>query len=251
MKSQNIDVGIADGIATLSLNRAPVNALTSAYLQEFAGCLKDLAADDDIRAVVVQSAFSVFSAGLDLKEAQGLSIDQQSEIVRAFDQTFFTAYGFPKPMIAAVDGAAIAGGLFFVLAADHRIGTSRAQFGLAEVRVGADFPAGPLEVARDTLAPPDFRRLLLRGRPYDADRALVAGIVDEIVAPNDLAGVVAKRAGEFAGLPRGAYRGIKSQMREPALERIRAAMAQRAAEGVEGWFYPDTLAAIQKMIGKA
>ena len=113
MKSQNIDVGIADGIATLSLNRAPVNALTSAYLQEFAGCLKDLAADDDIRAVVVQSAFSVFSAGLDLKEAQGLSIDQQSEIVRAFDQTFFTAYGFPKPMIAAVPNEPIEANVAF------------------------------------------------------------------------------------------------------------------------------------------
>lgn len=251
MASETIAVEVTKGVANLSLQRAPVNALTAAFLRDFETCLLDLKERSEVRAVVVQSPFKVFSAGLDLKAAQGLDLGEQSEIVTAFDQVFLTAYGFPKPLIAAVDGAAIAGGLFFVLVADHRLGTERSQFGLAEVRVGADFPAGPLEVARDTLAPADFRRLLLRGQPYEAERALDAGILDEIVAPGDLAAVARARADEFAGLPAGAFAGIKAQMRGPALARIRDAMERRRADGVEGWFYPDTIAAMVKMVGKA
>lgn len=235
------------GIATLTLERAPVNALSPEFLDEFGAALDALAAEDAVRAVVIGSAFKVFSAGLDLKEAQGFDISRQHDIVRALNVDFLTLYGFPKPVVAAAGGPAIAGGLFFVLGADWRIATPRASFGLAEVRVGANFPVGPLEIARAELAPATLRRLMLTGQPVTAKQALRQGIIDEIADAPDIA--AAAKARELADLPAATYASVKRQIRGDTIARIEAAMAAGANAPEGGWFSIETAAAMQRMLG--
>lgn len=236
------------GLWELVLARAPVNALSPEFLNSFAAMLADLARRDDVRAVVLSSEFKVFSAGLDLKQAQDFDLDQQRAIVAALNDGFLAQFTFPKPLVAAVNGAAIAGGLFFVLAADLRVAGPRARFGLAEVQVGADFPVGPMEIARATLDPATLRRLMLTGRPIDAAAAQAAGIVDHLVSEADLQQRALAEARALAELPAIAYGAIKAQIRAPAVETIRAAIAAGANAPRDGWFNAETRAAMQRMI---
>jgi len=240
---------LGDGIACLTLNRAPVNALNPDFLQEFADHLDDLAKDGTVKAVVVNSASKVFSAGLDLKEAQGFDLTAQQAIVRGLNVSFTKLFAFPKPTIAAISGAAIAGGLFFVLASDYRVCVPRAQFGLAEVRVGADFPVGPLEIARASLGPNDLRRLMLGGQPVGAGAALAAGIVDAVVETADLKDAALKAALDYARIPPKTFAAVKMQIRAGTIAVIEAAMASGANAPADGWFNEETKGAMAAMIG--
>jgi enoyl-CoA hydratase/carnithine racemase len=238
-----------DGVTGIGLVREPVNALSGGFLMDFASILDDLASDTSVRSVVLSSPFKVFSAGLDLKKARDFDLEQQFEIVKGLNVAFLKLFSFPKPTVVAVSGAAIAGGLFFVLASDYRVAGPKAQFGLAEVRVGADFPVGPLEIARATLTPGDLRRLMLTGRPVKADQALASGMVDEIAdegAVMDRALVVAR---EMAHLPPQTFASVKRQIRGAVCDRIEDAMAAGANAPEGGWFNEETKAAMSRMIG--
>lgn len=236
------------GLALIELNRAPVNALSAEFLLDFADLLGGLAADASVRAVVLTSAFKAFSAGLDLAEAQAFDLKDEQEIVRGLNVGFLAQFAFPKPVIAAVNGPAIAGGLFFVLASDYRISTPGAQFGLAEVRVGADFPVGPLEIARQALSTADARRLMLGGLPIGSEAALQAGIVDEIVPHDDLRDRAMRKALEYAVLPPKTFASVKRQLRGATIDRIELAMENGANAPANGWFTEESKTAMQAML---
>lgn len=245
-----IRIDHGDGIAGIGLNRGPVNALSPEFLMGFAAMLDQMEADPSVRAVVLSSPFKVFSAGLDLKEAQGFDLAAQHAIVEALNVGFLRLFAFSKPTVAAVSGAAIAGGLFYVLASDLRVAGPRAAFGLAEVRVGADFPVGPLEIARATLDPNTLRRLMLTGQPMRAGQAHAAGIVDVLV--DDTQEVQERAIAEartLADLPSIAFASVKRQIRGPAIAIIEAAIATGANAPEGGWFNDQTRAAMQRMIG--
>ncbi len=237
------------GIAIVTLNRAPVNALSPALLMEFGALMDQLAADDAVRAVVIRSAFKVFSAGLDLKEAQGFDLAAQRAVVEGLNTGFLRLFACPKPTVAALGGAAIAGGLFFGLASDMRVATPRAQLGLAEVRVGVDFPVGPMEIARATLSPEMLRRLMLSGQPIGAETAARAGIVDTLAEEGELMETALSTAHGLAGHPPRAYAAVKRQIRGDTIARIEAAIAAGANAPEDGWFTDETTAAMRRMIG--
>ena len=238
-----------EGIVQIGLNRAPVNALSPALLMGFAQMLDQMAADDGVRAVVLTSAFKVFSAGLDLKEAQGFDLAAQHAIVKGLNVGFLAQFAFPKPCVSAVSGAAIAGGLFFVLASDYRVAGPRARFGLAEVRVGADFPVGPLEIARATLGPNDLRRLMLTGQPMAAEAAAVSGLVDQVVAEDQVLSTALQAARDMAASPPGTFASVKRQIRGGVIQTITAAMENGANAPEGGWFSAETIPAMKRMIG--
>lgn len=239
-----------DGIIELGLNRAPVNALSAPCLMGFADVLADMAGDNAVRAIVLSSRFKVFSAGLDLKEALEFSREDENAIVQGLNVGFTALFAFPKPVVVAIKGAAIAGGLFYVLASDFRVAGPRAKFGLAEVRVGADFPIGPLEIARATLDPNSLRRLMLTGQPMTAPEAQHAGIID-VIEPDEA--VVLDRAlraaRELASSPATTYASVKRQIRQGALDRIKAGINAGANTPAGGWFSAETKAAMQRMLG--
>lgn len=239
-----------EGIAELSINRAPVNALSAELLMDLAELMQDMGRDNAVRGVVFTSPFKVFSAGLDLKEAQEFSLADQHAIVTGLNIGFPALFAFAKPTVVAVNGAAIAGGLFFVLACDYRIATPRAKFGLAEVRVGADFPVGPLEIARATLDPNTLRRLMLTGRPITATQALSCGLIDQIEQDDTVLVDRALRAvRDLAASPPETYSAVKQQIRKATLTRINDAIAGGANTPEGGWFSDSTKAAMKRMIG--
>jgi enoyl-CoA hydratase len=237
------------GIVEITLNRAPVNALSAPFLMEFADLIRELGRNEAVGAIVITSNFKVLSAGLDLKEAQGFDLAAQNAIVEGLNIGFLSLFSCPKPTIVAVNGAAIAGGLFFVLASDFRLTVPEARFGLAEVRVGADFPVGPMEIARTTLDPNTLRRLMLTGQPIDAEQARAVGIADEVLPQDQLFTAALAHAAEMAAIPRKTYASVKHQIRGETCDRIEAAIAHGGNAPRGGWFNDETIAAMKRMIG--
>ena len=233
------------GVVELSLNSGPVNALTPGSLFGLRDCIDQLSNDQSVRAIVLSSPLKVLSAGLNLKEARRFDSDQQRAIVQGLHEGFMALYACPKPVICAINGAAIAGGLFFVLTADHRISAPKALFGLAEVRVGVNFPIGPLEIAKATLSSNDARRLMLRGQPVDAETAQRMGMVDVIVDAQNVLPQALKDAAEFAAIPAKSYASIKHQLRGDVIAKIRT-----APTSTDNWFTDETTVAMAKMLGE-
>lgn len=239
----------AGGVACLTLNNGPVNALTAQGLIGFARHIQRLEADDSMRAIVIASPFKVFSAGLNLKEAQGFDLAAQHAIVEGLNEGFLALFACSKPTVVAVNGAAIAGGLFYVLASDYRLATARASFGLAEVRVGADFPLGPLEIARASLSPNDLRRLMLTGEPMSAEDARICGIVDRIVPPETLLEDALTEAAKLGQIPPATFASVKRQIRGDVIDKIKAGIAAGANAPDGGWFNDETVPAMRAMLG--
>ncbi len=239
---------IGEGITKLILNRSPVNALTPRFLHKVAETLDQIEGEKNVKTVLISSPFKVFSAGLDLKEAQHYSIAEQHAIVEGLNVTLTKLYGFPKPVIVAANGSAIAGGLFFVLAGDYRVSGRTAKFGLAEVRVGADFPVGPLEIARDTLSAVSMRRLMLGGKPIGSEAALAAGIIDGIEDDTEVFNHAIVVARDYATIPPKTFASIKLQTRGPTIETIKTAMRNGANAPDGGWFNEETASAMAAMI---
>src|SRR5256885_2021993 len=111
-----IAVSNEDGLGVLSMQRAPANAIDIAFLHGLARTFHEIGHRDDIAAVVLTGTGKVFSAGLDLKQVPSYDRDQQNELLRLLNEVFHQLYGLPKPVVAAINGHAIAGGLVLALA---------------------------------------------------------------------------------------------------------------------------------------
>ena len=210
-----------------------MNAMDAALLEKLANLFEGLAADRAVRAAVIAADGPAFSAGLDLKTTPGLDRLGQRRLVDALNDCFGTLYGWPKPLVAAVNGHAIAGGLILALCADWRIVADvPLQISLAEVRVGVTYPVAPLAIARRELAPSAARRLILLGETVDAAMAEALAIVDERVPAEVLLARAIAQAERHATLPPQAFATTKRELRAAELERIDAARAVTASRGL-------------------
>jgi enoyl-CoA hydratase len=224
------------GIALVTLVRPPMNAMDSDLLEELAALFEGLAADRSVRAAVIAADGPAFSAGLNLKTVPTLDRLGQRRLVDALNEAFGTLYGWPKPLVAAINGHAIAGGLILALCADWRIAADVSmQVSLAEVRVGVTYPVAALEVARSELSPAAARRLMLLGETLDAAGAEALALFDERVPAAELRQHAIARAIRHAALPPQAFATIKREMRAPQLDRIGAARAGHAEPRLAAW----------------
>ncbi|MBC8445396.1 MAG: enoyl-CoA hydratase/isomerase family protein [Rhodospirillaceae bacterium] len=228
----------ADGVTVLSLNRAPVNALNPQYLKEIEEALADINGDDSVRALVLTSGLKVLSAGMDLKEAIAFSDSDQTAVVDGLNDTYTRLYSLSKPVITAANGAAIAGGLFFILAADYTVASERGKFGLTEARVGVNFPVAPLEIARAALGPAALRQIMLGGNLIGAAAAREMGMVDEVTSPDEVMPRALAVARDYAAIPPKTYASIKAQNARKGTDNNQ--------HGPGGWFRPNPQRLVQR-----
>lgn len=234
------DTRLDRGIAVMSLNRGPVNALNPSFLRAIHDHAEMLENDVSVRAVVLTGNEKLLSAGMDLKELVAYGADEERATVTGLNETFCKLYGFSKPLITAANGHAIAGGLFFVFCGDYRVGVAGSLFGLTEVRVGVDFPIGPLEIARHEMTPNVARLIFQRGQNVDAKQAVAWGILDELADPDELLDRAVELAREYAAIPPKAYAAVKEQVRAPALSTVRKANAEGTDPALKGWRTDET-----------
>ena len=172
----------ADGVAVLRIDRPPLNALSSALLDEITSSARDLGGDPDVKAVVVLGGAKAFAAGADITEFGGP--DEARAIGRRFRDAYDAIGEIPRPVIAAINGVALGGGLELALACDLRIAADNARVGQPEILLGV-IPggAGTQRLAR-LVGSSRAKELILTGRQVGADEALRIGLVNEVV-PNE------------------------------------------------------------------
>lgn len=207
--------GPRDGVATLTLNRPDKkNALSIALRGEISDALAALIADESLKCLIVTGAGDVFSAGFDLKEFQRAGEPGFGDALWASSDRYHRAcLDFPLPMIAAVNGSALAGGFDLAVMCDLRIASTAARFGHPEISFG-DVVYGPLH---DLVGGAVARDLCFTGRFVDAEEALALRLVSRVVAPDDLMDEARATAAQIARAPRG------------VLLRTKAKAARRAA----------------------
>ncbi|MFZ0334143.1 MAG: enoyl-CoA hydratase/isomerase family protein [Candidatus Acidiferrales bacterium] len=177
-----------DGVATITLNRpAKRNAISPEMIRDLLGAL-DEAERGPARAVILTGAGTAFCAGMDLEALRNLSTQTQEQHVadaESMGKMFYRVYSFPKPLIAAVNGAAIAGGTGLATLADFTLAVPEATFGYTEARIGF-LPAVVSVFLLRQVGEKIARELLLTGRIVDAAEAHRLGLVTEIVAADKL-----------------------------------------------------------------
>jgi enoyl-CoA hydratase len=238
-----------ESVATVELARGKVNALDVELLDELAATLDRLEHDDDVRAVVLTGAGRVFSAGVDLRgviEGDDGYIDR---LIAGLRVVFETLFGFGKPTVAAVNGAAVAGGCILACACDRRVMAEGARIGASEVVVGVPFPASALEILRYSCGS-RCEDLVYTGRLVDAHEAVALGMVHEVHAPDSVLARAMAVAVELGGLAPAAYRLAKQQLRRPALERMRADGAVVDGDVTREWAAPHTTRSLRAQLDR-
>lgn len=169
------------GAAWLRLNRPEAaNSLARALVEQLQDHVVRVSTDGAVRAVVVTGVGGSFCAGADLKERQGMSLDETRAYVQLLNDTFDALEALPQPTVAAMQGAALGGGLELALACDFRLAVPRAQLGLPEVRVGILPGAGGTRRLPRVVGAAAVRELVLLGRRISAQRAYEIGLVNEV-----------------------------------------------------------------------
>ncbi len=203
------------------------------------------------QALVLTGQGRIFSAGVDLVRVSREGPDYLKIFLPILSKAFEMLFSFPKPVVAAINGHAIAGGCVLACAADHRVmarGTGR--IGVPELLVGVPFPTVALETMRFAAAPRYFRALVYSGATLDPDQAVEQGLVDEVVDPEALIERALGVAERLAALPPAAFALTKKQIRQPALKRIRDEGPGFDAEVGKNWADPKTLAAIREYVAR-
>ncbi len=175
---------VQDGVATIRLNRPPMNALDTRVQAGFSAAAQEVNQRRDIRAVVLYGGPKVFAAGADVKEMADwdhLTMIERSGVLSA---SFSAVAGITKPVIAAITGYALGGGLELALCADLRIAGDNAKLGLPEILLGIIPGAGGTQRLPRLIGPSRAKEMIYTGRFVDANEALAIGLVDRVVAPD-------------------------------------------------------------------
>jgi enoyl-CoA hydratase len=211
-------------IALVRIDRPPANAMDLELLDAGRAVAEELAAEQP-GAVVLTGRAQFFSAGVDLKVAPTLEPAEQRQMVTGINRLFTSWYAFPRPVVCAVNGHAIAGGLILALCGDYRVCATVASLGLTELKAGIGYPAAAMVVVRRELSARAARQLVLGAELIDPIRAHELGAVDELAAPDAVESRALEVAGAMAALPREAYERIKRQLRGSVVAEMEAAAA--------------------------
>jgi enoyl-CoA hydratase len=237
---------LEDGIAVLTLDRPRANAFDPALVTAL---FRAVRASAQAPALVLASSQKLFSAGWDLPIVRALPRDQMTAFVGGFCGLVRELFTFPAPVVAALPGHAIAGGLIIAATADERIASEgKGELGLSEVALGVPIPRACYEIFRHVLGDRGAERLAAAGDNVTVARAYEIGLVDRIVPAEGARTAAIERARELAGRSLDAYAEIKRRAREYAVFRF-----DRSFEGdpfLDFWFSDETRRRVDALIAR-
>ncbi|MBE7187186.1 enoyl-CoA hydratase/isomerase family protein [Jatrophihabitans endophyticus] len=189
------------GVATIRLQRPPMNALNRQLQEELRDAAAQVAGDADVRAVVIYGGEKVFAAGADVKEFAAQDHAFMSRDANRLTSAFDALARIPKPVVAAVTGYALGGGCELALTADFRISADNARWGQPEILLGIIPGAGGTQRLPRLVGPARAKDLIYTGRFVDAAEALEIGLVDAVVPASEVYTTAVEMAQKFAKGP--------------------------------------------------
>lgn len=238
-----------DGVAVLRMEHGKANAVDAKLFSELGDKLDQAAADSSVRAVVLTGSGKIFSAGVDLFQVTNGGPEYLEKFLPYISARVCQIFELPLPVVAAINGHAIAGGAVLAMAADRRLmADGKGRIGLTELLVGVPFPTAALEAMRAAVSGATLHDLILTGKTVLPNDALGLGMVDEVVTPEDLEARAVEAAAMLGKIPRDAFRLTKAHLRQPVLERIRRLEPEIDAQVLEIWSRQETLDGISRFL---
>lgn len=245
-----IEVGNQDGVAILRMADGKANAMSIDFCEAMTERFEEVRTSS-ARAVIVTGSGTIFSAGVDLLRLQEGGRPYIRKFLPALSTMFETVFSHPKPVVAAINGHAVAGGCVLACAADKRLMAREVgRIGVTELLVGVPFPAIAMEIMRHATASQYFEDTIFSGATFPPADAVARGLVDELIDPAGLLDRAIAAAQALAALPPAAYVLTKRQTRQPALERLESVGRAVDAAVEEIWTAPETLARIRDYVAR-
>ena len=205
-----VHVEVGDGVATIRLDRPPMNALNTELQEQLRAAAEQVSADPAIRAVVLFGGEKVFAAGADVKEFAGRDHAYMTRDAHRLTSALDALARIPTPVIAAVTGYALGGGCELALTADFRVSADDARWGQPEILLGIIPGAGGTQRLPRLIGPAKAKDLIFTGRFVAADEALEIGLVDVVVPKADVYPTALAMAAKFAKGPALALAAAKA-----------------------------------------
>lgn len=211
-----------DSVATITMNDGKVNAMSVSMISEVNNALNQALVDK--AAVVLTGRTGLFSAGFDLPVLKAGGTEARQMLRTGFELAE-RLLSFPKPVVIACSGHALAMGVFLVLSGDYRIGAEGDfKIGANEVAIGLTMPDFGIEICRQRLAPAHFNRAVINAEIYTPDQAVVAGFLDQVVPLAELLDVAQQKAIQLTKLNMPAHAATKLRARGETLKALRRAI---------------------------
>jgi len=228
-------------VSILTMARGKVNALDEAMVDTLREALQSLERDSRVRAVALAGQGSFFSFGFDVPALYDYPPGDFMRFLGKFTGLYISLFTFPKPLVAALNGHAVAGGCMLATTADYRVMASgKARISLNEVTFGASLFAGSVEMLVHAVGQRRAEAIALEGAMFPAEAAHAIGLVDEVVPPEVVVARAVEIAARMAARDAVAYASIKRLLRGPAAERIRLSEEDSLKRFVEIWYSPTT-----------
>jgi len=243
-----VEVQRSDRVATARLSRGKVNALNGAVVDQLRDILRAWEGDPEVGAVVVTGAGRFFSFGFDIPEFLSFNRAQFTDFLRNFTDLYTYLFQYPKPVVAALNGHAIAGGCMLALACDHRIMVSgKARISLNEIGFGSSVFAGSTEMLRFWVGSANATAVLVSGAMYPAEEARSLGLVQDVVPEERLAERANEVATALAAKHVAAFASVKSLLRRSVVGEMKSREAEAIREFVNIWYSEATWANLQNI----
>jgi enoyl-CoA hydratase len=245
-----IEIDERDGIAIMRLDHGKANAMDTEFCAAVTTAFVKLKRAPS-RAVVLTGQGGMFSAGVNLIRARDGGARYIRKFLPVLNRMFDTVFNFPKPVVAAINGHAIAGGCVLACCADARLmARGGGRMGVTELLVGLPFPALAFEVMRFVAAPQDFASLVYSGATFAPDEAWDRGLIDEIAEPAALLDRAAAAAQRLAALSPTAFEVTKRQLRLDVTDRIKKHGRRIDTEATKLWASPKATVTIRDYVAR-
>lgn len=243
-----IKLKIENKIAVVTLNRGKVNALNEQLVGELNDSFLQLEDNDEVKAVILTGQGSFFSFGFDIPEFNDYSPEDFTRYLQNFTRFYTYLFLFPKPVIAAINGHAVAGGCMLATMADYRIMTSgKAKISLNEIAFGSTVFAGSVDILKFCVGAHNAELILESGKMFSPDDALGMGLLDQVVPENELMDRAIVVASEYATKASAAFTDIKALLRREIVSGYIAREPDAIARFVDIWYSPAVRANLKKI----
>lgn len=240
-----------ENYAILQLDRGTSNSLNYEMFQELIQAVKALEQDDEVKGVVLAGKGNFFSAGLDVIELYAYDKGEIEQLFESLYEAMKTLLSFSKPLVAAVNGHAPAGGCILAICADYRImAEGKFRIGLNEVPVGIIMPPFIFETYAYWIGKGTASKFVLEGKLCSTEEALQAGLVDEVIPQEEVLAASIEKVKMYTKFSANTWSKSKTNMRKGLLAAFNTFEPQIKADLLAQWWSTETRAILGALFAR-
>jgi enoyl-CoA hydratase len=244
-----VQIEVKDGVGTIRLAGPRANAMNPVLVDDLSSAIRTVGGEPAAKAIVIASSHpKVFCPGLDLVTLSEFKRDEMQAFMLRFATAMTDLFALKKPVIAAVNGAAVAGGCVLALTADWRLAKAGAVLGLNEVKIGVPLPWSVALLLKAGSTTNAHAAVALLGRNFEGAAAVGAGLAHEVAEPDAFDATLAARVAEFAEKDAYAFGVTKGYLRAATVALMRDREESLIGEFLDGWFAEGTRAKVRKAV---